>query len=73
MKHKKRNSQSHSKISLQRFELGEERDVCVREWGVFLRLEMEFYVCSPMYKWGFKSSRLGEVCANPDSTKIKFG
>ena len=46
MKHKKCSSQSHSKISLQRFELGEERDVCVREWGVFLRLDMELNVCS---------------------------
>jgi hypothetical protein len=27
MKHKNRNSQTHSKISLQRFEMGEERDV----------------------------------------------
>jgi hypothetical protein len=27
MKHKNRNSQTHSKISLQRFEMGEARDV----------------------------------------------
>jgi hypothetical protein len=24
--------------------------VCEREWEVFLRLEMEFYACSPMGK-----------------------
>jgi hypothetical protein len=38
MKHKNRNSQTHSKISLQRFEMGEARDVREREWEVFLRL-----------------------------------
>lgn len=34
MKHKNRSSQTHSKISLQRFEMGEARDVCEREGGV---------------------------------------
>ena len=48
MKHKKCSSQSHSKISLQRFEMGEARGVCVceREREVFLKLEMEFKSCS---------------------------
>jgi hypothetical protein len=38
----------------------------VREWGVFLRLEMEFNACSfleevgvSIYRWCSKSSRLG--------------
>jgi hypothetical protein len=34
MKHKNRSSQAHSKISLQRFEMGEARDVCERVGGV---------------------------------------
>jgi hypothetical protein len=34
MKHKNRSSQTHSKISLQRFEMGEARDVCERVGGV---------------------------------------
>ena len=34
MKHKNCSSQTHSKISLQRFEMGEARDVCEREGGV---------------------------------------
>jgi hypothetical protein len=34
MKHKNRISQTHSKISLQRFEMGEARDVCERVGGV---------------------------------------
>jgi hypothetical protein len=46
MKHKKCSSQSHSKISLQRFEMGEARGVCEREREVFLKLEMEFKSCS---------------------------
>jgi hypothetical protein len=48
MKHKNCSSQAHSKISLQRFEMGEARDVREREreWEVFLRLEMEFKSCS---------------------------
>ena len=45
-----RSSQAHSKISLQRFEMGEARDVCVREREVFLGLEMEFKSCSLL--WG---------------------
>jgi hypothetical protein len=32
MKHKKRSSQTHSKISLQRFEMGEARGEREREW-----------------------------------------
>jgi hypothetical protein len=52
MKHKNHSSQSHSKISLQRFETGEARDMCVREWEVFLRLEMEFTVCSSVEERG---------------------
>jgi hypothetical protein len=35
MKHKNRSSQSYSKISLQRFEMGEARDVCERVGCVF--------------------------------------
>jgi hypothetical protein len=39
--------------------------VCVREWQVFLRLEMEFGACSTLgrevgvsiYRWGSKTSR----------------
>jgi hypothetical protein len=39
--------------------------VCEREWEVFLKLEMEFGVCSyvgrvvgvSIYRWGFKTSR----------------
>jgi hypothetical protein len=50
MKHKNRSSQTHSKISLQRFEMGEARDVCEREWEVFFKLEMEFGSCS--FVWG---------------------
>jgi hypothetical protein len=65
MKLKNRSSQTHSKISLQRFEMGEERDVCEREWEVFFKLEMEFGSCScvgievgvSIYRWGFKTSR----------------
>jgi hypothetical protein len=34
MKHKNHSSQTHSKISLQRFEMREARDVCEREGGV---------------------------------------
>jgi hypothetical protein len=34
MKHKNRSSQTLSKISLQRFEMGEARDVCERVGGV---------------------------------------
>jgi hypothetical protein len=34
MKHKKCSSQTHSKISLQRFKMGEARDVCERVGGV---------------------------------------
>jgi hypothetical protein len=34
MKHKNRSSQTHSKISLQRFEIGEARDVWERVGGV---------------------------------------
>jgi hypothetical protein len=34
MKHKNRSSQTHSKISLQRFEMREARDVCERVGGV---------------------------------------
>jgi hypothetical protein len=34
MKHKNRSSQAHSKIYLQRFEMGEARDVCERVGGV---------------------------------------
>jgi hypothetical protein len=34
MKHKNHNSQTHSKISLQRFEMGEARGVCERVGGV---------------------------------------
>ena len=34
MKHKNRSSQTHSKISLQRFEMGEARGVCERVGGV---------------------------------------
>jgi hypothetical protein len=34
MKHKNHISQIHLKISLQRFEMGEERDVCERVGGV---------------------------------------
>jgi hypothetical protein len=34
MKHKNHSSQTHSKISLQRFEMGEARDVCERVGGV---------------------------------------
>jgi hypothetical protein len=33
MEHKNRSSQAHSKISLQRFEMGEARDVREREGG----------------------------------------
>jgi hypothetical protein len=50
MKHKNRNSQTHSKISLQRFEMGEARDVREREWEVFFKLDMEFGSCSLL--WG---------------------
>jgi hypothetical protein len=46
--------------------------MCEREWGVFLRLEMEFNVWSSMeesrvsiYRWGSKSSRLGSSAQNP--------
>ena len=39
--------------------------MCVREWEVFFKLEMEFGSCSYMgrevgvsiYRWGFKTSR----------------
>ena len=39
--------------------------MCVREWEVFLKLEMEFGACSSVgrevgvciYMWGFKTSR----------------
>ena len=34
MEHKTRSSQAHSKIPLQRFEMGEARDVCEGEGGV---------------------------------------
>ena len=34
MEHKNRSSQAHSKIPLQRFEMGEARDVCEGEGGV---------------------------------------
>ena len=34
MEHKNRSSQAHSKIPLQRFKMGEARDVCEREGGV---------------------------------------
>jgi hypothetical protein len=34
MKHKNHNSQSHSKISLQRFKMGETRGVCERVGSV---------------------------------------
>jgi hypothetical protein len=34
MKHKNRSSQTHAKISLQRFEMGEATDVCERVGGV---------------------------------------
>jgi hypothetical protein len=45
----------------------ERREVCDREWWVFLRLEMEFKVCSvwrrevgvSIYMWGSKTSCLG--------------
>ena len=50
MEHKNRSSQAHSKISLQRFEMGEARDVREREREVFLGLEMEFKSCSLL--WG---------------------
>jgi hypothetical protein len=41
--------------------------MCVREWEVFLRLEMEFKSCScvgrgvgvSIYRWGSKTSRWG--------------
>jgi hypothetical protein len=45
MKHKNRSSQTHSKISLQRFEMGGQ-EMCEREWEVFFKLEMEFGSCS---------------------------
>jgi hypothetical protein len=32
--------------------MGEARDVCEREWGVFLKLEMEFYAFSFVKKRG---------------------
>jgi hypothetical protein len=43
----------------------ERQEVCVREWQVFLRLEMEFGACSTLgrevgvsiYRWGSKTSR----------------
>jgi len=43
MKHKNRSSQTHSKISLQRFEMGEARDVCERVGGV-LQVRNEVWV-----------------------------
>jgi hypothetical protein len=46
IKHKNCSFQTHSKISLQIFEMGEARDVCVREREVFFKLEMEFGSCS---------------------------
>jgi hypothetical protein len=52
MNHKNRSSQTHSKISLQRFEMGEARGVCEREWEVFLRLEMESKSCSAVGERG---------------------
>jgi hypothetical protein len=63
-KHKNHSSQSHSKISLQRFEMEKAKDVCERVWKVFLKLEMEFGACSvvgrevgvSIYRWGFKTS-----------------
>jgi hypothetical protein len=45
MKHKNRSSQTHSKISLQRFKW-ERQEMCEREWEVFLKLDMEFKSCS---------------------------
>jgi hypothetical protein len=57
MKHKNRSSS----ISLKDFSLKMSNG---REWEVFLRLEMEFGVCScvgrgvgvSIYRWGFKTS-----------------
>jgi hypothetical protein len=46
MNHKNCKSQSHSNISLQRFDIGEARDVCEREREVSLKLKMEFGACS---------------------------
>jgi hypothetical protein len=46
----------------------ERQEVCDREWGVFLRLEMEFKACSCVeergrseyiYRWGSKTYHLG--------------
>jgi hypothetical protein len=45
MKQKNHSSQTHSKISLQRFEMGRQ-EMCEREWEVFFKLETEFGSCS---------------------------
>jgi hypothetical protein len=62
MNHKNRSSQTHSKISLQRFEMGEAKGVREREWEVFFKLEMGFGSCScvwgevgvSIYRWSSK-------------------
>jgi hypothetical protein len=65
MKHKNRSSQTHSKISLQRFEMGEARDVWERMGGV-LQVRNGVWVVLfcvgkevgvSIYRWGFKISR----------------
>jgi hypothetical protein len=71
MKHTNRSSQTHSKISLQRFEMGEARDVCERVGGVS-QVGIEFKSCSLLcgeesgrgiFRWGFKTSRWADFAA----------
>jgi hypothetical protein len=52
----------------------------VREWGVFLRLEMEFNACSfleevgvSIYRWGSKSSRLGLSAQKTVDLSLRVG
>jgi hypothetical protein len=62
MKHKNRSSQTHSKISLQNLKW-ERQEMCEREWEVFLKLKMEFWVVlfamgrevgGSIYRWSSK-------------------
>jgi hypothetical protein len=62
MKHKNHSSQAHSKIPLQRFEMGEARDVCEGEGGVsWVRNGVQIVLTSvgrevegSIYRWSSK-------------------